>query len=615
MRKPQEVIDAITAVMCSMGNAGRGVNEASLGAARTVYDTREKLAGFFGAEDARQIVFTMNSTESLNIAIKGILNPGDHVISTVLEHNSVLRPLYEMEKKGVEVTFLGCDEKGTLDYADFDKAIKENTKAIVCTHGSNLTGNKVDVERIGEIAKKHDLLFVVDASQTAGVFPIDVQKMHIDILCFTGHKGLLGPQGTGGMYVRKGVHVRPLLSGGTGVQTYSKTQPEEMPTALEAGTLNGHGIAGLDAAIGYLEETGIDTIRAKEQALMKRFYEGIKEIPGVKIYGDFSSMDRCAVVSLNIRDYDSGEVSDALLTDYGISTRSGGHCAPLMHEALGTVEQGAVRFSFSHYNTEEEVDTRLHRKLGQCAQGDALFGHRVTVTARDLDRVQRIHDDARLRCKARERGLCARNDKHLETAAVVAVADLVPPLVHSAVRIQLVHLPRHVPARVRAGVRVRVKAIADVALVHGGHGHVVPAVCRRIRVFKQILSVAYNLVLIPVGQREHRIGVRCARDLRRDRHSHNHRVARGKLGQPQIRSGGNRLCRGSRFCTSIATGLPATRILTNRTSGSAQSVVAMDKHTVYSSWMPICSAAEDKLTVQTCPAVVTALPCASDTLP
>ena len=329
MRKPQEVIDAITAVMCSMGNAGRGVNEASLGAARTVYDTREKLAGFFGAEDARQIVFTMNSTESLNIAIKGILNPGDHVISTVLEHNSVLRPLYEMEKKGVEVTFLGCDEKGTLDYADFDKAIK------------------------------HDLLFVVDASQTAGVFPIDVQKMHIDILCFTGHKGLLGPQGTGGMYVRKGVHVRPLLSGGTGVQTYSKTQPEEMPTALEAGTLNGHGIAGLDAAIGYLEETGIDTIRAKEQALMKRFYEGIKEIPGVKIYGDFSSMDRCAVVSLNIRDYDSGEVSDALLTDYGISTRSGGHCAPLMHEALGTVEQGAVRFSFSHYNTEEEVDTAI----------------------------------------------------------------------------------------------------------------------------------------------------------------------------------------------------------------------------------------------------------------
>lgn len=359
MRKPQEVIDAITAVMCSMGNAGRGVNEASLGAARTVYDTREKLAGFFGAEDARQIVFTMNSTESLNIAIKGILNPGDHVISTVLEHNSVLRPLYEMEKKGVEVTFLGCDEKGTLDYANFDKAIKENTKAIVCTHGSNLTGNKVDVERIGEIAKKHDLLFVVDASQTAGVFPIDVQKMHIDILCFTGHKSLLGPQGTGGLYVRTGLQLRPLKSGGSGVQTYSKKHPQQMPTALEAGTLNGHGIAGLDAALDYLMRTGIDIIREKEQKLMWQFYEGIREIPGVKIYGDFLKKNRCPIVSFNIGDYDSSEVSDELFEGWEISTRPGGHCAPLMHEALGTVEQGAVRFSFSHYNTAEEVETAI----------------------------------------------------------------------------------------------------------------------------------------------------------------------------------------------------------------------------------------------------------------
>ena len=359
MRKPQEVIDAVTAVMCSMGNAGRGVNEASLGAARTVYDTREKLAGFFGAEDARQIVFTMNSTESLNIAIKGILNPGDHVISTVLEHNSVLRPLYEMEKKGVEVTFLGCDEKGTLDYADFEKAIKENTKAIVCTHGSNLTGNKVDVERIGEIAQKHGLLFVVDASQTAGVFPIDVQKMHIDILCFTGHKGLLAPQGTGGIYVKEGIELRPLKTGGSGIQTYSKEHPVQMPTALEAGTLNGHGIAGLHAALGYLKKEGIDNIRRKEQELMWRFHNGVKEIPGVKIYGDYSQKERCAIVTLNIGDYDSSEVSDELLMEYNISTRSGGHCAPLMHKALGTVEQGAVRFSFSHYNMEEEVDTAV----------------------------------------------------------------------------------------------------------------------------------------------------------------------------------------------------------------------------------------------------------------
>lgn len=186
-----------------------------------------------------------------------------------------------------------------------------------------------------------------------------MQEMQIDILCFTGHKGLLGPQGTGGMYVREGVSVRPLKVGGSGVQTYNKKHPSEMPTALEAGTLNGHGIAGLDAAIGYLEKEGIDNIRAKEQKLMWKFYNGVKDIPNVKVYGDFGGTERCAVVSLNIGDYDSSEVSDELLMTYGISTRAGGHCAPLMHEALGTVEQGAVRFSFSHYNTDEEVETAI----------------------------------------------------------------------------------------------------------------------------------------------------------------------------------------------------------------------------------------------------------------
>lgn len=359
MHKPKEVIDAVVAAMSSMGNAGRGVNEASLSASRLIYDTREKLCRLFGAEDPRQIVFTANSTESLNIAIKGILNPGDHVIATMLEHNSVLRPLYEMEKKGVRLTIVKSNLEGTLDLADIENAIAPDTKMIVCTNGSNLTGNYIDPEPIGTLAREKGIVFVVDASQTAGVFPIDVQKMKIDVLCFTGHKGMLGPQGTGGMYVRKGLSVRPLLSGGSGVQTYSKTHPTEMPTALEAGTLNGHGIAGLHAAVEYLEKTGVDTIRAREQDLMWRFYEGVKEIPGVKVYGDFSTKNRCAIVTLNIGDYDSSEVSDELLTEYGISTRSGGHCAPLMHEALGTVEQGAVRFSFSHYNTEEEVDTAI----------------------------------------------------------------------------------------------------------------------------------------------------------------------------------------------------------------------------------------------------------------
>ncbi|MCF2667719.1 MULTISPECIES: aminotransferase class V-fold PLP-dependent enzyme [Lachnospiraceae] len=367
MHKPQEVIDAVVAAMSSMGNAGRGVNDASLSASRIIYDTREKLCHLFHGTNARQIAFTNNSTESLNIAIKGILNPGDHVITTMLEHNSVLRPLYEMEARGVKLTIVKSNEQGTLNIQDIEDAITEETKLIICTNGSNLTGNYIDLKPIGEMAHKHGVLFAVDASQTAGVFPIDVQDMQIDILCFTGHKGLLGPQGTGGIYVREGLSVRPLKSGGSGVQTYSKIHPAEMPTALEAGTLNGHGIAGLHAALEYLEKTGIDSIRNREQDLMWRFYEGVKDIPNVKIYGDFSTKNRCAVVTLNIGDYDSSEVSDALLTEYNISTRSGGHCAPLMHEALGTVEQGAVRFSFSHYNTEEEVDTAIKaiRELSQ----------------------------------------------------------------------------------------------------------------------------------------------------------------------------------------------------------------------------------------------------------
>ena len=359
MQKPKEVVQAVAAAMESMGNAGRGAHGASLSASRTVYDTRELLCRFFNGTSPRQVVFTANSTESLNIAIKGVLNPGDHVVTTVMEHNSVLRPLYEMEEKGVELTFVKTDERGVMDFTDLEAAIRPDTKAIVCTNGSNLTGNYVDVEAVGAIAAKYNVLFIVDASQTAGVFPIDVQKMHIDILCFTGHKSLLGPQGTGGMYVREGLEVRPLLSGGSGVQTYSKTHPKEMPTALEAGTLNGHGIAGLHAAVEYLMSEGIDKIRTREQELMWRFYEGVKDIPNVKVYGDFSTKNRCPIVTLNIGAYDSSEVGDALLMDYDISIRPGAHCAPLMHEAFGTVGQGAVRFSFSHYNTEEEVDTAI----------------------------------------------------------------------------------------------------------------------------------------------------------------------------------------------------------------------------------------------------------------
>ncbi len=359
LHKPPQVAEAVCRALQTMGNAGRGAHEASLQSARTIYDTRALLADFFGLGNPSGLAFTSNSTEALNTAIKGTLNPGDHVITTVCEHNSVLRPLYELEEKGLALSFVPADKKGRPDYASFEKLIQPNTKAIVCTHASNLTGNLLDIERIGSICKKHKLLFILDASQSAGVFDIDMQKTGIDILCFTGHKSMLGPQGTGGICVREGLQVRPLKSGGSGILTYSKKHPEQMPTALEAGTLNGHGIAGLHAAVEFLKETGLNRIRQKEKSLLQRFYEGIKDLPGLKIYGDLSSFDRCAILSLNIGDYDSSEVADELAQDYGISTRPGAHCAPLMHEALGTVSQGAVRFSFSYFNTEEEIDAAI----------------------------------------------------------------------------------------------------------------------------------------------------------------------------------------------------------------------------------------------------------------
>lgn len=360
MQKPPRVAEAVAKAIGSMGNAGRGAHEAALDAARILYSTRLQLADLFGGNEPAGIVFTANSTESLNTALKGILNPGDHVITTELEHNSVLRPLYELEDRGTELTILKSDRKGRICYEDFEREIRDNTRVIVCTHGSNLTGNVLDLKRIGGIARSHKVLFVVDASQTAGIFPINVEDAGIDVLCFTGHKGLLGPQGTGGMYVREGVGIRPLKTGGSGVQTYSRKHPVQMPSALEAGTLNGHGIAGLHAAIEYLQETGIDTIRKREQALMWEFYEAVRQIPGVTVYGDFDEKERCPIVALNLKEYDSSEVSDILFTEYGISTRPGAHCAPLMHRALGTEEQGAVRFSFSHFNTREEIRFAVH---------------------------------------------------------------------------------------------------------------------------------------------------------------------------------------------------------------------------------------------------------------
>ena len=356
LHKPQQVIDAVVHAMQSMGNCARGTHEEALDAARTVYDARVRLASLFGCPRVDHVAFTANSTDALNIAINGLIGPGDHVISTDLEHNSVLRPLYRLEAEhGAELSFVPADKLGNVDYADFERLMKPNTRAVVCTNASNLTGTVLDIERIAKTAHSHGALVIVDASQTAGCWPIDMKKMGIDVLCFTGHKGLMGPQGTGGICVKEGIEIRPFKVGGSGVQSYSRTHPAEYPTRLEAGTLNGHGIAGLGAAAKFISETGVENIHAKERSLMLRFYEGVKDIEGVTVYGDFTK-DKTAIVALNIRDYESGEVSYELSQGYGIATRPGAHCAPRMHKALGTTEVGAVRFSFSFYNTEEEID-------------------------------------------------------------------------------------------------------------------------------------------------------------------------------------------------------------------------------------------------------------------
>ena len=361
LRKPECVKEALLEAMASMGNSGRGVHDASLYAGRTIYRARESLAELLGAAAPEQVAFTANATESLNLALGGLFGARDHVITTVCEHNSVLRPLYRLQ--GVELSVLPVKaeageerQAGILAYDELESLLRPNTKALIITHASNLTGNITDLEQAAAFAKKHSLLLIVDAAQTAGAVPMDMERMGIDVLCFTGHKGLYGPQGTGGVCVRPGLSIRPLKVGGSGIHSFDREHPSEMPAALEAGTLNGHGIAGLGAAARWLLETGVEQIRAREQALLRRFVDGVKEMEGVTLYGNPDLDRRTGIQSLNIRDYDSARVADWLYEDYGIAVRGGAHCAPLMHEALGTREQGAVRFSFSYFNTEAEAD-------------------------------------------------------------------------------------------------------------------------------------------------------------------------------------------------------------------------------------------------------------------
>ena len=361
MHKPQTVIDAVTQAMCSLGNAGRGATSGALDAARTIHGCRAKLARLLGCPRADHVCFTPNSTAALNTAINGVVRPGDHVVTTVLEHNSVLRPLNRSAtEQGVTVEHAGCDASGALDYDELERLVTPGTRAVVVTHASNVTGNAVDVSRVAAIAHAAGALVIVDASQSAGTAKIDMDAMGLDVVCFTGHKGLMGPQGTGGLAVAEGIDVAPWAMGGTGVHSFDPLQPLEWPTRLEAGTLNGHGIAGLSAGLDFIEaQGGVEAIAAHERSLAERFLAGVREIPGIALYGAFDQPVRSAIVSLNVGDIDSAEISDALMQGWGIATRPGAHCAPLMHRALGTERQGIVRFSFGYFNTDEEVDTAI----------------------------------------------------------------------------------------------------------------------------------------------------------------------------------------------------------------------------------------------------------------
>ncbi len=355
--KPEIVYSSTMKAMSEYGaNPGRSGHKLALKINREIYNTRESLINLFHIEDPMNLIFTFNGTESLNIGIKGILNPGDHVVTTSMEHNSVLRPIKHLERFGVESTIVQADILGRINPEDILKAIKTNTKLIVTTHISNLTGTIMPIEEIGKIAKDKGIIYMVDAAQSAGVYEIDVNTMNIDILAFPGHKSLLGPQGTGGLYIKEGLNVEETFQGGTGSMSESLDQPDISPDRYESGTPNGPGIIGLGAGIQYINSKGMKNIRNHEEKLTQYFIEELKKISGVKIYGPCDIKQQGAVVSLNIKDYDSSEIAYILDEQYDIMVRPGMHCAPLAHKTIGTFDQGVVRFSFGPFNTMEEIE-------------------------------------------------------------------------------------------------------------------------------------------------------------------------------------------------------------------------------------------------------------------
>ena len=359
-------------------NINRGSYEGAYEAGSAVLDTREMLKDLFNCPNSKNVVFTPSVTYSLNFFIKGFLKPGDHVLVTSIEHNAVMRPLVQMEKLGVEFDAVPCDEEGGVTADDFRAYIKENTKAIITTHASNVCGTIIPIEEIGALCKEKGLVYAVDTAQTAGILNIDMQKANIDFLAFTGHKGLLGPQGIGGFIASDKLEglIDPVISGGTGSLSDSEEIPDFLPDRFESGTLNLPGIIGLHQALVYLKEAGIDNMRKEKMEITKYFLDQVKEIDGVKVAGKKTVEGRLGVVSIDFEGFDNSIVSFYLSSKYKIMTRVGMHCAPRAHKTLKTFPQGTVRFSFSHFNTKEEVDiciNAIKTILSDLRQGEELI--------------------------------------------------------------------------------------------------------------------------------------------------------------------------------------------------------------------------------------------------
>lgn len=358
--KPPAVLAAVREHLTEAGgNPGRSGHRMSVAAARTVEGAREALAELFNASDPSRVVFTHNATHALNLALYGLLRPGDHVVTTSVEHNSVMRPLRHLETLGVELTVVSCSPEGTLDVDAVDRALRPTTRLLVTTHASNVIGTIMPIAALAALARKRHVPYLVDGSQTAGAIPIDVDETGVGLLAFTGHKGLLGPTGTGGLYIREDIALVPLIRGGTGSDSAHEIQPEFLPDVHESGTLNVAGIAGLAAGVRFLLDVGIEAVQAHERALVAQFLDEASEIAGLTVFGPRDVPQRCGVVSFNVAGVMPSEVGLILDQSFGIMARTGLHCAPSAHHTLGTFPTGTVRFGFGWFNTAAEVDTAM----------------------------------------------------------------------------------------------------------------------------------------------------------------------------------------------------------------------------------------------------------------